>query len=202
VSQTGKFHIFLYPWKSYVQQDSTFCAQGRYIVFSPNNWMTFELEQREMSDGKVRQIVRLDNTEVVSHDYAFQDILKDDNIGVHLIGSHYVASGSSASVRNVFKQLCSDPCWKKENCTTFVDNCGSFPSSGPKIATIDVPFNFEISVEIRTENYEESDFNQDLDILHFATADWNAANQGVRLFAIWLDEGKDSFWIRKPGNFF
>lgn len=163
--------------------------------------MTFELEQREMSDGKVRQIVRRDNTEVVSHEYALEDILKGDNIGVHLIGSHYVASGSSASVRNVFKQLCSDPCWKKDNCTTFVDNCGSFPSSGPIIASIDVPFNFEISVEIRTEAYQSSNFDRDLDILHFATANWNAADQGVRLFGIWLDYGDDSIWIRKMGNF-
>ena len=162
--------------------------------------MTFELEQREMAGGTVRQIVRLDNNEVASHDYDFQDILKDDNIGVHLIGTHYAASGSSASVRNVFKQLCSDPCFEKENCMTFVDNCGSFPSSGPPIATIDVPLNFEISIEIRTKDYQGS--LQDLYIVHFATTDWNFVNQGVRLFAIWLQKDADSFWIRKSGNFY
>ena len=155
-----------------------------------------------MADGNIRQIVRRDNTELYKNSYASGDIIfNDDNIGVHLVGSHYAASGSAASIRNVFKQLCSDPCNDKENCTPFFDNCGTFPSAAPTVKTIDVEinFNFEISAEIRTEDYSGETSGQDLAVFHIATADWDSASKGVRLFGMWLDHGDNSVWIRKAG---
>ncbi|CAG5104845.1 Oidioi.mRNA.OKI2018_I69.chr1.g1597.t1.cds [Oikopleura dioica] len=154
-----------------------------YVSCLPG-WHTFTVQQTESGKNHMLLEILMDGSVVAS-----QEVRKTETyqgpLFVEASNAFVWPAAYDHLVRNFYHQAIfhGDPCFDKENCTTFIDASSISPSENNQIATVTAAVNHKTSVEILC-NHDMPIAGVHYQLLHM-TKDDGTRTLGDRFFSFW-----------------
>jgi len=119
-----------------------------YVNCAPG-WHTFTVQQSKTEDNNFNLEIFFDDV-VVESQVVDKSNTYNGPLFVDVANDFHWPAAYDHQVRNFYHQdmSCSDPCFGKDNCTTFVNACEISPAQDNRITRVDSAVNYKVSAEI------------------------------------------------------